>query len=188
MTEGFSHLAADLTSRLQSWRAPDASQESLRLAYLDHLARYGAKGVAKAGPPEHVTASCLVIAPGLDEVLLTLHAKAGLWFQMGGHLEETDADVPAAALREAVEESGLARSALRLHPEIVQLDRHRLVGRFGRCTEHLDVRMVAVAERDAPFAVSSESLDVAWWPVDALPAENRDEMAGLVAAARSALA
>jgi hypothetical protein len=34
---------------------------------------------------------------------------------------------------------------------------------------HLDVRFVATAEREADHRVSEESLDVRWWPVDALP-------------------
>ena len=34
---------------------------------------------------------------------------------------------------------------------------------------HLDVRFLATAPRDADHAVSEESLDVRWWPLDDLP-------------------
>jgi hypothetical protein len=46
---------------------------------------------------------------------------------------------------------------------------------------HLDVRFLAVAPEGADHAVSEESLDVRWWPVDALP---DDDLAELVAWAR----
>ncbi len=40
--------------------------------------------------PDHLTASTLVLSADLDRVLLTLHAKAGQWFQFGGHCEPDD--------------------------------------------------------------------------------------------------
>ena len=46
---------------------------------------------------------------------------------------------------------------------------------------HLDVRFLAVADDGDEHAVSEESLDVRWWPVDALP---DDDLADLVALAR----
>jgi hypothetical protein len=36
---------------------------------------------------------------------------------------------------------------------------------------HLDVRFLAVAPAGARAAVSAESLDVRWWPADALPTD-----------------
>ena len=114
----------------------------LRRAYLDHLAAHP-DGVAKVGPPVHLTASCLVVDAARERVLLTLHRRAREWFQFGGHLESDDASLWAAARREAREESGLVSLEPLPHP--IQLDRHVLVGGFGRCHEHLDVRYVAVA-------------------------------------------
>ena len=39
----------------------------------------------------------------------------------------------------------------------------------GTTVHHLDVRFLATAPRGSRHAVSEESLDVRWWPVDALP-------------------
>lgn len=180
----FARLHADACTVLEQWTAPDADQERLRTAYLAHLARH-ADGVAKAGPPEHLTASCLVITPDGSQVLLTHHRRAREWFQFGGHLEATDASLHAAATREGREESGIA--SLSPAPVVVQLDRHTLSGDFGRCRAHLDVRYAAVVERGVAPATSQESLDVAWWPVDGLPEGTRTELAALVAAARRTL-
>lgn len=163
-------LAADLETLLRGWAAPTPGQEQLRLDYLEHLAAHP-DATSRSGPPAHFTASCLVVdAPG-ERVLLTLHKKVGRWLQFGGHLEEADTSIAAGALREAVEESGLPPGALRLRPELAQLDRHALGSGFTRCTEHLDLRWVAVAEPGAEPVVSAESHDVAWWPATALPAD-----------------
>lgn len=180
----FAPLHADAVDVLTTWDAPDAAQARLRDAYLEHLAAH-ADGVAKAGPPAHLTASCVVLDPGGDQVLLTLHRRANAWFQFGGHLETGDVSLWAAARREAREESGIAE--LEPLPQPVQLDRHVLVGAFGRCREHLDVRYAAVAPSGARPAVSTESHDVRWWPVDALPEGTRAELAPLVSLGRRAL-
>jgi hypothetical protein len=40
---------------------------------------------------------------------------------------------------------------------------------------------------DAAFAVSEESLDVAWWPADAMPPETEAELGPLVRTAQRLL-
>jgi 8-oxo-dGTP pyrophosphatase MutT (NUDIX family) len=178
-------LRDDARALLAGWAPPDAQQEALRGELLAHLDEH-TDALWKQGPPAHLTASALVFSPSLDKVLLTLHAKAGLWLQFGGHFEPEDTSVLAAATREAREESGIA--GLELAPELVHLDRHRLVASgFGRCREHLDLRYAGVATDETGFTVSTESLDVRWWPVDDLPAESRDEILPLAVAARRLL-
>lgn len=178
-------LRADATASLEQWQAPDAQQERLRTELLAHCAAHPG-ALWKQGPPVHLTASALVLSEDLERVLLTLHAKAGMWLQFGGHFEPQDPTVHAAATREAREESGIA--ALTLHPRLVHLDRHALLAPgFGRCREHLDLRFAGVAPDDAVHAVSEESLDVAWWPVEGLPPASRAEIGPLARAARQLL-
>jgi 8-oxo-dGTP pyrophosphatase MutT (NUDIX family) len=177
-------LHEDATQRLSAWTAPNPGQEQLRTGYLAHLAAHP-DAMSKQGPPAHFTASCLVLDGTGTHALLTLHKKAREWFQFGGHFEPGDSDAHAAAQREAREESGI--TTLIARPELVQLDRHALVGTFGSCSEHLDLRFVAVADDDVTHAVSEESFDVRWWPADALPEGTRRELEPLVAAARSVL-
>ena len=178
-------LRDDAQVLLSGWAAPDAQQDAVRVELLEYLDEH-ADAMWKQGPPAHLTASALVLSPSLDKVLLTLHAKAGLWLQFGGHFEPEDTSVLAAATREAREESGIA--ALELAPELVHIDRHRLIASgFGRCREHLDLRYAGVATDESGFAVSAESLDVRWWPVDDLPVESGDEILPLALAARRLL-
>lgn len=59
-----------------------------------------------------------------------------------------------------------------LDPSPVQLNAHDVAFCDARGTvQHLDVRFLTVAPDDAMHAVSVESLDVRWWPVDALPTQ-----------------
>lgn len=174
-----SRLHDDALATLAAWRAPDAEQERLRADYVHHL-RHHPDGMRRVCFPAHVTAGAVVLSADRRSVLLTLHAKAGRWFHLGGHCDDTDTTLAAAALREATEESGVA--GLTLDPAPVHLDRHEVAFCDPRGpVQHLDVRFVAVAPADAAHAVSAESLDVRWWPVDALPGDG--DLPGLVAAA-----
>lgn len=178
-------LHADALAVLQGWTAPTSAQEALRQRYVDHLLAHP-DGVFRDCVPDHLTASCLVLGPDAREVLLTLHAKAGRWFQFGGHLESGDHSLLAAATREAVEESGLA--GLALDPVPVQLSEHAVAfcGDTGD-VHHLDVRFLAVAAPGEAHAASEESLDVAWWPATSLPDPDPD-LVELVELARGRLA
>lgn len=167
MTSGSTAHARAL-DLLRSWTAPDAGQERLRREYVEHLAARP-DGLRRTCLPDHLTASVAVMSPDAGQVLLTLHAKAGRWFQLGGHLEDADRSLGAAAEREAREESGLAR--VRVDPEPVQLDVHEVPFCGGPGTRHLDVRFLAVADPAAKTAVSAESTAVRWWPVTDLPSD-----------------
>ena len=179
-------LRQDAITQLTAWVATDAQQETWRTELLEHCRRHP-DALWKQGPPQHLTAGAIVLDESLQHVLLTLHAKAGMWLQFGGHFEPEDTSVHAAATREAREESGLPD--LVLDPRIVELHRHRLLApAFGRCGEHLDIRFAGVVPREAAFAVSTESLDVAWWPADGMPPETEAELGPLVRAAQRLLA
>lgn len=178
-------VARDLERVLRDWTAPDGEQEALREQYLAHL-EADPMAVSKGGPPAHFTAGCLIYAPDRTAVLLTLHAKARRWFQMGGHIEGSDLTISGAAAREALEESGLVAGEIEMLPDPVHLDRHDLPGAFGRCREHLDVRYAAVAVHGAIPRISAESLDLAWWPIDGLP-EGSEDLRPLVQAGLDAL-
>lgn len=190
-SEFLSNQHAEAVATLTTWRAPTSEQDALRRDYLGHLARHP-DGTSRQGPPAHLTASCFLLDAAAERVLLTLHRKGGFWVQLGGHLEPSDPGLAAAALREGREESGLP--GIRLVPTAgplpVDLHRHALSGAFGRCREHLDVAFAAVApDAERPLR-SPESLDVAWWPVDALPAgvvpDLPERLAAVVAAVRAA--
>ncbi|MGL5856884.1 MAG: NUDIX hydrolase [Angustibacter sp.] len=161
-------LAEDIRRTLTTWQAPSTEQDRLRHSYLRHL-RQQPEALWRDGHHHHFTASCFVIDPGCRQTLLTLHRKGRFWVQLGGHLESADRSLVAAAHREAIEESGLISLRLPDPPIPWQLNRHGLAAAFGRCREHLDVAYLTVADPLTRTTTSTESLDVRWWPVNALP-------------------
>jgi 8-oxo-dGTP pyrophosphatase MutT (NUDIX family) len=162
---------------LRDWQAPNRGQDSLRhavLAFLD--ARDDA--CLRECVPGHVTASALVLDHSGGQVLLTLHPRLGRWVQLGGHCEDDDGDIVAAALREATEESGV--DGLRIEPDLVAIHVHALTCSLGVPTRHLDLQFLAHAPAGAQIAVSDESVDLRWWPTDGLPASSDEALAYLV--------
>lgn len=152
-------LHDDALRVLKEWTAPDTGQERLRETYLTHLEAHP-DGMWKACGDGHITGSALVVDPERGRVLLTLHKKLGMWLQMGGHCEPEDTSLAGAALREGLEESGIAGLTL-LRPEPVNLDRHRTP-----CAWHLDVQYAAIAPPGAVAEISEESLDLKWFSYD----------------------
>ena len=164
-------LRDDALATLSGWRPEDDAQERLRCDYVAHLEAHP-DGLSRTQLPAHVTAGALVLSADGAAVLLTLHAKAGRWFHLGGHCEPGDRTLAGAALREATEESGVTDLRLTSPGEPLHLDAHTVDFCGGRAeVRHLDVRYLAVAPAGARPVVSEESLDVRWWPVDALPTD-----------------
>lgn len=155
---------------LRSWHPKAADQESLKREYLDFLQRLDEGALDRDGGREHLTASCFVFTPDLENVLLCFHKKGRFWVQVGGHIEPEDVSVPVAALREAVEESGIQAIEL-ISTTPIDLDRHDLGTGFFRCDVHWDVGFAATAVEDAIPVTSDESDDVRWWPLGSLPSE-----------------
>jgi 8-oxo-dGTP pyrophosphatase MutT (NUDIX family) len=166
---------------LTDWHTHDPDQDSMRhavLAFLDARP----DGCQRACVPGHITASALVVDATGENVLLTLHPRFGRWLQLGGHCEDTDSDIVGAALREATEESGIA--GLHLDPNLAAIHVHPVTCSLGVPTRHLDLQFIAVAAAGAEIAISDESLDLRWWPMDDLPEGVDAGLIRLVDAAR----
>lgn len=159
-------LHGSATALLTEWTPADPGERSLREAMLAFLGS-APRGCLRAHAPGHVTASALVFSHDAREVLLTLHPRVGRWIQLGGHCEEPDETVADAALREAVEESGIPE--LTLEPGLYGAQAHPITCSLGVPTRHLDLLFRITAPPGAVPVRSSESTDLRWWPVDALP-------------------
>ncbi|ARK06498.1 hypothetical protein B8281_18970 [Cellulosimicrobium sp. TH-20] len=199
-------LARDALDRLDRWEPVDPRQGALAAEYRAFVrgdAGPRAEAVRRDGGPQHLTASCFVLSPGLDRVLLCFHRKGRFWVQVGGHTEPEDTTLAGAAYREAREESGIedlvpfdpdpepgvpldadpeqgvesvaGSRAVAAPAAPVDVHRHDLAAAFGTCRTHWDVGFVAFADPDARTVVSDESEDVAWFPVDALPPGTPDD-------------
>lgn len=160
--------AFDLAHALARFRArnPDeAETATLFAAFLDS----SPDSFERRHPPGHFTGSAWLVSADGARVLLTHHRKLARWLQLGGHADG-DADLARVALREAEEESGL--TDLVVEGDIFDLDRHAIPAR-GADPEHwhYDVRFVVRATGSERFAVSEESLELAWKPVADIAAD-----------------
>lgn len=171
---------ASAVALLTDWQPPDPGQDALRHAVLAYLLARP-DGCERACATGHVTASTLVVSETGDQVLLTLHPRLGRWVQLGGHCEDTDADITAAALREATEESGIAD--LELDSRLAAVHVHPVTCSLGVPTRHLDLQFIATAPAHADIVISDESLDLRWWPIGGLPDDLDPGLAALAAAA-----
>lgn len=177
-------LHADVVRVLTEWRPEDETQQAVTEAVLAFLAARP-DACERACAPGHITASSLVLDATGDNVLLTLHPRIGRWVQLGGHCEDTDATILDAALREAVEESGIP--GLRAEATPLHIDVHRVTcSGSSTPTRHLDIRFLLRAPFGARPIRSPESIDLQWWPIDGLPT-NVDTLPTLVRLARARL-
>ena len=116
--------------------------------------------------PGHITASAWIVSADHRRFLLTRHRKLGRWLQLGGHVHGA-AEAQEAALREAREESGMAKFELVRHGGQVvplDLDIHAIPAR-GEEPRHLhyDVRFLLIAAPEQTLSCTPESLDLRWF-------------------------
>ena len=109
--------------------------------------------------PVHVTGSAIVV--GRRGTVLHMHKRLRRWMQPGGHLapDEWPADT---ALRETVEETGLAAHHPRGGARLVHLDVHPA----ARGHVHLDLRYLLEAPDDDPEPAPGESPQARWFGWD----------------------
>ena len=69
----------------------------------------------------------------------------------------------------ATDEKWSDATNLLLSPDLVAINVHALTCSLGVPTRHLDLQFVARAPAGAQIVVSDESVDLRWWPIDALP-------------------
>lgn len=117
--------------------------------------------------PGHLTASGVVLAPDLDQVLLVYHRRLRRWLQPGGHIEPEDDSIAEAARREVLEETGVKverdRSAM-----VVGIDVHAIpAGRGEPPHWHHDLALAFVA-RKKKLRPTDEVREAVWCRVDDL--------------------
>ncbi len=121
----------------------------------------------------HVTASAWIVSPDRKSVLLTHHRKLDRWLQLGGHVEG-DRAIQQAALREAIEESGIDDIRL-VNDALFDIDVHPIPARGAEPAHfHYDFRFLMQAGRP-DFVVGDESINLAWVDIAAITIGEEDD-------------
>lgn len=156
-------------ARLTEWAGQASGDDASLRAVFAELAAEGGIAYRRERLAGHFTASSWLVSSDGRRTLLTHHRKLGRWLQLGGHADG-DEDLSRVALKEAEEESGL--TGLSVEPDIFDLDRHWIPEHKGVPGHwHYDVRFVVYAGDSEDFAISDESLDLAWRDIAALAAD-----------------
>ena len=134
----------DIAALLREYVAADDREEADRCAML-RLAGELEEPFSRTQLRAHFTASAFVVDETVERACLVSHAKLGLLLQPGGHVEPLDTCLEDAALREALEETGLS---LELHPTAPRpfdLDIHPIPALRDEPPHfHLDIRYLVV--------------------------------------------
>ncbi|MEU3607980.1 NUDIX domain-containing protein [Streptomyces sp. NPDC035033] len=166
MPPSLTHMRTLLAAYLD--RNPD--ERGVLAELLDALEASG-DPTERSALPGHVTCSAVVIDRHRRVLHIRHKASGGLVLCPGGHVEATDGTLPAAALREVEEETGIPASALVPAPEFrdgpVDIDVHDIApgpvkGEPGH--RHYDFRFVFRLADDAPgLTLRTEEVTGAVW-------------------------
>ena len=124
----------------------------------------------------HLTASAFLISQEMDRLLMIFHKRLGRWLQPGGHVDMSDANLVAAAKREAHEETGVPMESLKLFPINpgysipMDIDSHWIPSSEKRGEPghfHHDIRYLFLINADTALSPSQKEVtDINWFPLD----------------------
>jgi 8-oxo-dGTP pyrophosphatase MutT (NUDIX family) len=122
----------------------------------------------------HVTGSAWIVDKSRNFVLMMHHRKLDKWFQPGGHCDG-DNDVLRVAMKEAIEETGVADIQV-FSNEIFDVDVHLIPERKDVVAHyHYDIRFLFEADKEISLVINEESNDLAWVKIDKVAELNNSE-------------
>jgi 8-oxo-dGTP pyrophosphatase MutT (NUDIX family) len=111
--------------------------------------------------PGHITCTALVLHPAQSKALFIFHHRLQRWLLPGGHVEQSDASLAAAAAREAAEET-LVQIAGNRAALLVGIDVHGIPGKKSEPFHlHHDLIWCFRALTDE-IAITDEAPSVLW--------------------------
>ncbi len=126
----------------------------------------------------HFTASALIVHPPTKRVLLRWHERQDAWIQVGGHGDPGETDPVAIAIREAIEETGLADLAPWPTPRLVHVVAVHVPANVKEPDHvHIDLRFVLATLRPDDAVPEAPSAPVRWLSVaDAMSLTTEDNV------------
>ncbi|MFF8373478.1 NUDIX hydrolase [Streptomyces lydicus] len=122
----------------------------------------------------HVTVNAVLVNDH-DECLMIRHIALERWLTPGGHVESTDADLIAAALRELTEETGIPSAQVRLLSDTaIDIDVHRIPENLAKPEPshlHFDFRFLFHTQHTQLVLQEDEVSAAEWRALHQLPNE-----------------
>ena len=162
---------------LEAYR-PDCPQEEADRALMLRAMERHNDLLGRENPVMHFTASSWIVSPARDRVLMVYHALYRSWSWTGGHADGEE-DLRAVAVKEAMEETGLAEvRPLILEPlslELLSVAAHVKRGRHVSAHLHLNLTYLLEADPAAPLrSAPGETIAVAWFDPDLAVESSRE--------------
>jgi 8-oxo-dGTP pyrophosphatase MutT (NUDIX family) len=160
---------SELLRLLTSYTPADPDEQRYRMEMLDVAAVAHDPFSRDEYTPGHFTSSAFVLHPAGERVLLVHHGKLGIWVQPGGHIEPGDSGILEAAMREAVEETGVT-GLTPITDGLFDIDVHVFPEGSGQPRHlHMDLRFAFVAA-SGDLAGTDEVRDCRWVGLEDLAA------------------
>ncbi len=163
-----------LQDLLRQYSANDRREELYKSRMEDLLRESKTPFSREHFSPGHFTASAFVLSPDQSSLLMIFHSKLHRWLQPGGHIESSDTDVIAAAMRELLEETGVAGGTV-VGDGLFDLDIHTIPARKGDPDHsHFDLRILLVSD-SLEIAADTDAVDAKWVPLEDVSTIESDE-------------
>ncbi|MQS36799.1 NUDIX hydrolase [Streptomyces katsurahamanus] len=144
-------------------------EEKTALAVVHRLLDDGAELTSRKEFRGHVTAGAVLVNHS-GQVLFIHHVALDKWLTPGGHVEPEDPDLIGAAVRELVEETGIALSVTPVQPDPVHIDVHPIPENPGKSEpahQHIDFRYLFRLDGYQEVTLQEEEVSGhAWRDVD----------------------
>jgi 8-oxo-dGTP pyrophosphatase MutT (NUDIX family) len=152
--------------------APFDEKESMDKEVILDFLRKNEDAFDRTNEIGHMTASCFIVDPKLENVLLCYHNIYKSWSWLGGHADGQQ-DLLQVALKEAKEESGL-KNVVPFDSKIFSLETLCVNGHFRKGIYvsshlHFNVTYLLIGSLDEPLIVNpDENSRLGWFALDDL--------------------
>ncbi|MBD0738170.1 NUDIX hydrolase [Streptomyces sp. CBMA29] len=140
-------------------------EEKPALAVVNALLDDGAELTDRKEYRGHVTAGAVLINDA-GEVLFIRHVALDTWLTPGGHVEPEDVNLVGAALRELIEETGIALNVSPVFPVPVHIDVHPIPENPHKGEDahrHIDFRYLFRAVGEQSIRPQEEEVSACAW-------------------------
>ncbi|MFD8157766.1 NUDIX domain-containing protein [Streptomyces samsunensis] len=149
-------------------------EEKMTLAPVLNLLDSGADLTSRKEFRGHATAGAVLVDDD-GQALFIEHLALGKWLLPGGHLEDDDADLMDAALRELAEETGISAGIVPLSPVPVHVDVHPIPANDAKGEpdhQHFDFRYLFRTTTGRDVTLQAEEVSgFAWRGLDTISDE-----------------